>query len=215
MLEKMTNDQVVGWYGAPYRLFDALMFFPSILQIAVFPVMSRLWASSENSLTHTARRIFDITVLVAIPVAVVLITCAEPIVSLIFGLEKFAQSVIIMRLLGVAIVFIYINFHIGNIIVSTNRQKFSPVIGVIAGVINLSLNYFMIPYFQNVHGNGGIGAATVTIITEISVTAMALLLLPKNCFDSNKDAPSRRSNGYFFGGWFVCDCRAFSFSISF
>ena len=184
MLEKMTNDQVVGWYGAPYRLFDALMFFPSILQIAVFPVLSRLWGTSQDSLGHTARRIFDITVIVAIPVAVVLITCAEPIVSLVFGLEKFAQSVIILRLLGVAIFFIYLNFHIGSVIISTNRQRFSPVIGVVAGIINLILNYFLIPYFQNVHGNGGIGAAGVTIVTEISVTAMALLLLPKNCFDS-------------------------------
>lgn len=185
MLQKMTNEQVVGWYGAPYRLFDALMFFPSILQIAVFPVLSRLWGTSKDSLGHTARRIFDITVIVAVPVAVVLITCAEPIVSLMFGLERFSQSVIILRLLGVAIFFVYVNFHIGNVIFSTNRQRFAPVIATVAGIINLSLNYFLIPYFQNVHGNGGIGAAGVTIVTEISVTAMALLVLPKDCFDSH------------------------------
>ncbi len=184
MLEKMTSDQVVGWYGAPYRLFDALMFFPSILQIAVFPVLSRLWGTSKNDLFRTARRVFDITVIVAVPVAVVLITCAEPIVSLVFGLEKYAQSVIILRLLGVAISFIYINFHIGSIIISTNRQRFTPIIAAIAGVINLSLNYFLIPYFQSVYGNGGIGAAGVTIVTEVSVTAMILLILPKDCFNS-------------------------------
>ena len=97
MLSAMTGDMVVGWYGAPYKLFDTLMFFPVILHMAVFPVFSRLWKESREQFVETARKILHVNVIIGLPVSFLLTVLAKPIVDLLFGFEHYASSVILLQ----------------------------------------------------------------------------------------------------------------------
>ncbi len=43
LLSLMTNTEVVGWYGAGYKLFDTLVFLPNLIIMAImYPVFSKL-----------------------------------------------------------------------------------------------------------------------------------------------------------------------------
>ena len=67
---------------------------------------------------------------------------------------------------------------------SSSRRNFMKATGaltaglVAAGMLNIGLNYFMIPYFQTHAANGGIGASIATDATELFVMICALYLLP-------------------------------------
>jgi len=182
MLSRMTNDAVIGWYGAPYRLFDTLMFFPVILNTAVFPVMSRLFHSSRDSMDHTSRRILDVTLIIAVPIAVGMVALAQPIIALLFGLAQYQNSVLLLKILSVSLLLVYVNFALNTVLLSHDKQKKTVVIGVVATFINVTVNYFAITYFQQHANNGAIGAAITTAITELCVTGMCISLLPKGCF---------------------------------
>jgi Na+-driven multidrug efflux pump len=57
------------------------------------------------------------------------------------------------------------------------------VTGVAAAVVNPGLNLVLIPYFDAAFGNGGIGAASATVLTELFMTMAALWLLRGTTFD--------------------------------
>ena len=49
-------------------------------------------------------------------------------------------------------------------------------------VLNIALNAAAIPYFQEAHGNGGIGVAGATLVSESVMVLIAIALVPKNLF---------------------------------
>ncbi len=69
---------------------------------------------------------------------------------------------------------------------AANRQKAWAVTGLIAIFINISVNYLLIPYTQQVFLNGGIGAAVATLITEIFVMLSAFYLIPNEYLQTFK-----------------------------
>lgn len=184
MLKSMTNEAVVGWYGAPYRLFDTLMFFPNILNTAVLPVFSRFVQSSREQVDHTARWILNLTLIVAVAVAALLVTFAEPIISILFGLDQYGNSVILLQILSVSLLLVYTDFVLGAVLIAHDMQKSIVKVSIVATVINVGFNFYLIPYYQHHFGNGAIGAAITTAITEAGVMLMFIRLLPKGCFGS-------------------------------
>lgn len=184
MLSSMTNDAVVGWYGAPYRLFDTLMFFPVILTTAVYPVLARLWQTSKESMIETSRKIFDLTIIVAVPIAVGMASLAQPIISFLFGLEEYWNSIVLLQILSVSILLVYIDFVLNTVLISHDKQKQLSIVAVFATVLNIGMNYFAIQFFQTNFGNGAIGAAITTALTEIFVMSLSVYLLPKGTFTS-------------------------------
>ena len=184
MLSEMTNENVVGWYGAPYRLFDALMFFPFIIQFVSLPVFSRLWTGARDAMAETARRILDVTLIVGIAIAILLFTLAKPLVALLFGLESYANSVILLQILAIILPLVYVNFLMATVVNAADKQKQVAIVAGIATVINVLLNYWLITYFQQTSGNGAIGAAVATAVTEVYMMVMFFYLLPSQCFSS-------------------------------
>lgn len=182
MLSSMTNDAVVGWYGAPYRLFDTLMFFPVILNTTVFPVLSRQFQTSPDKVHTTARKLLSLTMIGAMPVAVGMLMVARPIISLLFGLNEYENSVVLLQVLSASLVLVYVNFVLNTVLVSYNKQKQVSWIAPIATVINVTMNLMAIPYFQSNYGNGAIGAAITTAFTEMFALSVNIFLLPKGCF---------------------------------
>ncbi|MBI5021921.1 MAG: flippase [Ignavibacteriales bacterium] len=185
MLSFLTPASVVGWYGAAYRFFDVLMFIPSIFSIAVFPVLSRLW-KSKDTLAVTTIKSIDFIVIAGIPVTIGLYYFAKNITQLFYGLEGYAPSVLILQIFSIGILLVYIDMILGTAILASDKQRQWSIVALFAVIINVALNYLIIPYTQNVYHNGGIGSAIATIITEFFVMVCALLLIPKNTFENSK-----------------------------
>jgi O-antigen/teichoic acid export membrane protein len=182
MVAAMSNETVVGWYGAPSRLFDTLIFFPLILATAVFPLMSRLWQTEREQLARTAQETLNIAVIVVVPFSMAFFWYAEQIISLLFGADQFAESVVLLKILSLALPLLYVDFIFATLLNAVDRQRYTPIVALVGLVVNVAGNWMLIPLFQQSTGNGAIGAAIMTGVTELVISALFFGFLPPGLF---------------------------------
>ncbi len=179
MLSKLAPEAVVGWYGGAYRLFDVWNFFPAILTTTVYPVLSRLWSEGEAQHKRTMHKSLEIMLMVGVPLSFGAIFFAGNIIGLFYGLQAYSPSIRVLQILSAGLLFLYIDMSLGTTLLSSDKQKQMSLISLFAIPLNIGLNYILIPYFQNGYGNGGLGSALTTMLTEMFVMTAMLTQLPK------------------------------------
>jgi O-antigen/teichoic acid export membrane protein len=178
MLSKLAPESVVGWYGASYRLFDVWNFFPGILTTTVYPVLSRLWSQGEGTHKRTMHKTLEIMLMVGIPISFGAIYFARDIIGLFYGLDKYTPSIIVLQVLSAGLVLLYIDMTLGTTLLSSDKQRQMSIISLVMIPVNIGLNYALIPHFQRTMGNGGIGSALATMVTEAAVMISMISLVP-------------------------------------
>ncbi|HKJ66914.1 MAG TPA: flippase, partial [bacterium] len=182
MLSMMTSVGVVGWYGGAYRFFDIVMIFPTVFTAVIFPVLSRLTFQKSTDARLVFQKSLKFILFLAIPVAAVLFVHAEHIIQLFYGLDEYAPSVVVLKIFGIGVVFVYVDFILGHTLFAADKQRLFAGVAVVATFLNIGINLVLIPLAQANFGNGGIGAAITTLLTEVFILVMALVLVPKMYF---------------------------------
>lgn len=183
MLSSMTNEEVTGWYGGAYRFFDMVMIFPMLYRSVIFPIFSRLWDNKDGVLESTIGKSLKLIILLAVPTSLLIYFFSENIIHFFMGLEEYGPSVIILQIFALSIPIIYIDIILGSAILgAANRQRGWAFVGFLAIFLNVGINLLAIPYAQAAFGNGGIGAAVATFLTELFMLCSALYLLPDGYF---------------------------------
>lgn len=177
MLTSMTDDQVVGWYGAAFRLYGTLLFVPNVFMSSVFPAITRKFARPGEEAAQATRRTFHLMLLTAVPIGLGTALVATPAVDMLFG-ESFAHSAEVLEVFGISMVLVCVNVVLGTVLIASNRQAAWSKAAIAAALINPFMNWFLIPSTQASMGNGGYGAALATVLTEMFMTLMALRLMP-------------------------------------
>jgi len=177
MLSLLTSAKVVGWYGASYRLFDVMMFIPTIFSISVFPILARSW-DDRDALARMAKKSLDFILLAGIPIAVGIFAFAPQIITVIFGIEGYQPSILVMRIFGVGLLLVYVDVILGTTLLAADKQRQLSMSAFAAIFLNVGLNIWLIPYTQNRFGNGGIGAGITTVVTEFFIMILMLSMMP-------------------------------------
>ncbi len=169
MLSIMQGNEVVGWYSAAYRLMLITLFIPNAINTAVFPVMSRFYNSSRDSLTLIYERYFKYMLIIGIPMGFGTTLLSDKIILLIFG-QGYTQSIPALQILIWTMVFTFIGAAFVQLLQSINKQLIITKISMLCVVINIILNLILIPKFSF------IGASFATLITEIVLVGYVLLI---------------------------------------
>jgi len=173
LLSMMTTTAVVGWYGAAYRLFDTFLFIPNlILNAVMYPVFARLSVTSQSGLKTAVEKCMNLLLICSIPIATLMIVAAPAIIGFVYHSPDFANSVPAMQALAPGLVFIYINTLLSSVIIATKGEKKIPMMAAAALVLNLSLNFILIPLHQH------IGTAIVTSLTELLLLCISFFIMP-------------------------------------
>ncbi len=141
-------------------LILALLFIPGVINITIYPYMSRFHISSKNSLKLINETYFKIMILIGIPIGFAVTILANKIIVLIFGLG-YLGSVVALQILIWTIVFTFSGATFIRLFEATNRQLIVAKISVVCLIVNILLNLILIPKFSY------IGACIATVITEI------------------------------------------------
>jgi O-antigen/teichoic acid export membrane protein len=183
LLSMFTHDAVLGWYHAAYRLISIPLFAPVVLMTVLFPALS---AASRDpaQFNALARRGVHTAVLMAVPMAIGLMILADKLIQFLGYPESFANSVVPIIILAVSLPVVAINMIVGSALNALDRQRQWALAGVGAAVLNPALNLLAIPYTQAAFGNGGIGAAAVTSLTELFLLALGQYLLPRGVLNA-------------------------------
>ena len=178
LLSSMTNIAVVGWYGAAYRIFNTLVFLPSLVISAImYPIFSKLSTHSQADQTDLKRAIektLNFLLFCGVPISTGLIVAAPNVVGFLYHRADFIHTIPAMQYLAPGLLFLYINSVFTSVMMSTGREKKITLMAGIALVVNLGLNLLLIPIYQHV------GAALVTSLTELLLTIFSLIFVPRS-----------------------------------
>ncbi|MEZ4681183.1 MAG: flippase [Caldilineaceae bacterium] len=180
----LLNEEAIGWYSAADRLFNTLLFIPTVFMMAIFPVFSRMMISDTDHLQRLMGKSFDSLLLLGVPIGMGMTIVAGPIVTALFGRE-FVNSGPILAVLGIALIFMYQNVLLGQYLISIDRQNAWTVVMAISTVLLISLDLFLIPWSHQRWANGAIGGALAYGITELGMVIAGIWLLPKGTLGSN------------------------------
>ena len=137
-----------------------LSFIPVTFLGSIYPIMSKLYVSSDRYLGFMYERSFKYLMTLAIPIGVGTTVLGEDLVSLVYG-PAFAPSAIALQILIWSEVLIFINSAFGYLFNSINRQMIVAKQTMLAAAFNILLNLFLIPQFSY------IGASSATVATQI------------------------------------------------
>lgn len=173
MLSVMVGDAPVGWYKAACVLVFSLLAIPDILGYAVFPVMSRFYISSRDTLKAMLEKLAKYLFIIGLPMAVGTILLADRIILHLYG-EGFSHSIIALQILSLYLPLRCINTATGHLLSSINKEPLHAFSIMIAAVTNIVLNLFLIPKFNFV------GAAIATVLTEVVLFTLYYYFVAKH-----------------------------------
>ncbi len=115
LLSLLQGNAAVGFYSAPYKLIELLMFLPMIYTTAILPVMSNNFKSSFGSVKKVYERSFKYFIILGIPIAALSTVLASKIILLLYG-TAYLPSVQALQILIWTIPIIFLTYLWGTIV---------------------------------------------------------------------------------------------------
>jgi O-antigen/teichoic acid export membrane protein len=158
MLAHLANDRALGIYSAAVRISEIGYFIPPILAASVLPSIVRTRESDIRKYDARRQHYFDLSVVLAVGIALPTTLLAGPIIRLLYG-NAYAEAVPILCALAWATLFAFMGGARQQYLITEGYMKFSFAATLVAAVMNILLNIFLIPHYQ------GFGAAIATLIS--------------------------------------------------
>ncbi len=170
MLLFMKGPHEVGLYGMPMRMLEILSVIPVYFMNSVLPVLSRAIREKSAEVQRMMQLSFDFLFMAAAPIVVGLFALSYQVIFLISSPEFLSRlsdgyygSDVAMRILVFAMFFSFLNSLFTYTLVAVNKQALLLWINGGAAILNIGLNFILIPYW------GFRGAAINTVLTEILI----------------------------------------------
>lgn len=177
MLQLMTDEKVVGFYSAAYKLFEMSIVFPTSIMLVLFPALVEEFHSDKSQFKKSSIKAFGIFFIFGGSFALILWGFSSEIIAIIFG-DEFYPSIVVLEILSGAIFLFFLSFLLSNILITSGRESINTWNLVGATGLNILLNLALIPRY------GAIGAAWSTLFCE-AVLIVALGMEIRKSINSN------------------------------
>ncbi len=155
----------VGVYSKASMLLTLLLFLTRSYQLAIFPVISRAYEKSQQSLRRVYGRSLTFLLTGGVVIALLVTALADFIMTLVYGPGN-DEAAVILRILVWAFVISAFNVPNSRLIIAADRQKAIAYFAIMSMTGNLLLSLWMAPRY------GGLGIAMAR------VAAMPLYSIP-------------------------------------
>jgi O-antigen/teichoic acid export membrane protein len=171
LIMSLTRSQAeVGLYGAAYRVLEVLITIPFMFAGVLLPLLSYAFVKrDEDRFRRLVTGSLDVMLLMAIPMVVGAWLLGPELMRLIAG-PDFVGSGEVLRILVLAIAFIYLNTIFSHIVIAVNAQrKMLPAYAVV-GIATITLYLIFIPIY------GMWAAAWLTVASEFTIGIASLVV---------------------------------------
>jgi len=172
MIKEMLNAEAVGQYAAAVRLSEAWYFIPMVVASSLSPAIINAKKQSEALYYARLQKLYDLMVWMAIAIALPVTFLSDWVVNRLYG-EQYSQAGSVLMIHIWAGVFVGLGVARGKWILNENLQKYSFQYLTIGLLVNVALNYKLIPLV------GINGAAYATVCAQFIGTIIAPLLYKK------------------------------------
>lgn len=168
MIKELLNVEGVGVYAAATRLSVAWYFIPSIIASSLFPALINAKKVSESLYYARFTKLLTLMIWMGIAIAIPMTFLSDWLIMILYG-EAYNGAGIILSIHIWAAVFVFANSAINQWYVNENLQFISMIFTGIGAILNLVLNYLLIPIY------GIVGSAIATIISYFIASFLCLL----------------------------------------
>ena len=158
MLKIMIDDRAVGIYAAAARISDMWYFIPSALAVSFFPQLIHKRKQDHVGYILDLQKLNDCLFSGALLVAVMITLIAPWLIATLFG-PLFADSTPVLVVHVWVGIFVFMRALLSKWLITENLLKLSMVSQILGAIVNILLNYQLIPIF------GPLGAAYATIVS--------------------------------------------------
>jgi O-antigen/teichoic acid export membrane protein len=183
MLHQMDGSRTVGWYTLAYTWVGVPVAFPFVLSAAVFPSLSTTALAASSEFIRTVNNAIRLVILVGTPMAVGMALIANNIIGLFHYSSDFSHAVPLIRILALHIPIVAMDMVLALALMAKDRERAWLLVGGLAAVVNPAFNLLAIPWAAHRYANGAIGAAVVTVGTELLMMVGAICLRPPGVLD--------------------------------
>ena len=158
MIKNMMSVEAVGYYSAAVRLCEAWYFIPVTLCNSIFPAIVNAKNVSTEFYNNRMQKLYDLLTWLAIGIAVPVTIFSEQIIQLLFG-NEFSSASPVLTIYIWAGVAVFLGVASSQYLINENLTKLSFNRNFIGMILNIILNFILIPKF------GIIGSAVATLIS--------------------------------------------------
>jgi O-antigen/teichoic acid export membrane protein len=159
MIKEMLDSDAVGQYSAAVRLSEVWYFIPMAIASSLFPAIINAKKQSEALYYERLQKLYDMMAWMAIAIALPMTFLSDWIIHLLYG-EAYADAGKVLMIHIWAGVFVFLGVASSKWFVTENLQKYSFYRTLAGAVINIALNYILIPIYSIY------GAAFATLISQ-------------------------------------------------
>ena len=164
ILGALKDDYSVGIYSAAVKIYNIIkQVLTAAITVAIPRISALLGQNDYKEYNKLLDRTFHAIVCLVMPAIVGIYMLSYEIICVI-GSERYAQGYWTLRILSLALAgAVFANFFNNAILLPNKKEKFFLQATIIAALINISLNFILIPKISY------LGAASTTVLAEFIV----------------------------------------------
>lgn len=169
MIKNMLNNQELGIYSVAVKFTEIWYLIPGII-IPIF--LSNIIEKKSKGIKEYKEIIISLVgllTIISIILIIPLIVFSRQIVLLTYG-KEYMGAINILNWYSLLIFITFIGSFRGKYLIIENKQKYLVLFGLIGLIINIILNYFLIPNYK------GLGATAASIISQLITNFLILFL---------------------------------------
>lgn len=170
LLSYMRGSFETGIYAVAYRFLEAIIFIPSAISTALFPILAKLHDSDPEHVKRIYYKGLWVMLILSLPILIGYVLILPVIIN--FFLPEYVQSIYALQILSLTIPLMFLHTPATVALLSTDKY-IKEVIFISVGTLafNLVFNILLIPHF------GYLAAAFITVLSEaLSLLSFYLLL---------------------------------------
>lgn len=180
----VSTFQAVGWYAAAAKLIGATMIFPVSVSTVMLPVMSRQFQVDRQQFDASVFRFYKLMVLSSLPIALLTVAFARRFILLLHYGPSFANSIPVLQVGSIALVFFFVAMPFGSAVIATDKQVQLMQTAIIAAVIFIPTCFLASKLTGQYMGNAALGATVSDAIVEMVIITCYIRALPTGCVTS-------------------------------
>lgn len=170
MIGDMIGKYDLGIYSVAVRIAELWYFIPTTIVSALIPGLTIDKQNNSKEFDLKLQRYMSLLVLLGYVTGIIIVFLAKPVVYVLYGREYLAAVPILCVYIWAGI-FINMSVLRGAYFVIVEHTKYSFWCNFIGAVINVILNYMLIPIM------GCMGAAIATLLSYLSYAYISSLLI--------------------------------------
>ena len=177
MIKEMLGTRSVGTYAVAVTVCELWYFLPMIITSSFFPAILEAKKMNNNLYSSRIQRLYKLMVALSVGIAISLTILAKPIILLLFG-EQYSPAIDVIKIYIWINIFVSLGVASGKWLLSEGLQIFSIYRTLLGAIINILMNFLLIPKLQL------IGAAISALFSYFTATFI-INLIPREDFRKN------------------------------